>query len=72
MPKYSIIGSYPRYAITRDGCELNQYLCNTEGEAKQLIVELQARDAEYKQSYWPEAYISDDPNWPEKDPDYDL
>lgn len=46
MAEYAIIGSYPRYAITRDGRELNQYLCNTEGEAKQLMVELQAQDEE--------------------------
>ena len=72
MAEYAIVGSYPRYAITRDGCWVNQYLCNTEDEAKQLMAELQAQDEEYKQTYWPEAYISDDPNWPEKDPEDDL
>ena len=69
MAEYAIVGSYPRYAITRDGCWVIQHLCNTEDEAKQLMAELQAQDEE---SYWPEAYISDDPNWPEKDPEDDL
>ena len=72
MPKYAIIGSYPRYAITRDGCGVNQYLCNTEGEAKRLMYELQEQDEEYSRAYWPEEYISDDPNWPEKDSEDDL
>ena len=44
MAEYAIVGSYPRYAITRDGCWVNQYLCNTEGEAKQLMAELQAQE----------------------------
>ena len=46
MAEYAIVGSYPRYAITRDGCWVNQYLCNTEDEAKQLMAELQAQDEE--------------------------
>ena len=44
MTEYAVIGSYPSYSVTRDGCIVSQYLCNTEGEAKQLMVELQARE----------------------------
>ena len=68
---FTIGGGYPYYKLYKDDVLL-PYVCNTYQEAKHLINELQAQDAEYKQSYWPEAYISDDPNWPEKDPDYDL
>ena len=72
MPKYAIIGSYPSYSVTRDGCIVSQYLCATEQEAKRLMYELQEQNEEYSRAYWPEEYISDDPNWPEKDPEDDL
>ena len=41
MAEYTIIGSYPRYAITRNGAFMDSFLCNTLEQANELIKDLE-------------------------------